>query len=801
MYKKFDNKSGRRTKMQHGSSSVKRVSHNGLPTTTKKKPTAQNTRQRMPHSGGYGGMFDDPDNSVAADSNYGDSYTAESATSQTTGLTSNNSESSSLSGSIFSFTSKLFSNKRYHRKKNPYHSGGNSIVSGASRTSRSTWQSSNEHFYNSFIHTARRTYIALAFRIGYFIQMFSIVGVFCMASLNYFIAMENNPGYARAIAKANGGNNSLQVHDNVWMEGGGLKNHHIPRLRMRHVDPIKFLYHDLHPNELLERAQEKLRESTRFGGELLPLDEDGDIDGEDIDGDADEMSRNINGYGGGGGEQVKGQGPFVYGWKSMPRQIYNDFSSGLSDDTKTIQNPHNTGYFHNKAEKKGMVAGGSSKNMQHEGDDGENRPPPKGTVAYVLPIPTCYAQDKGDAVNYHPYSPNHPRDESSFRDFAMMLRAMIHANSYRNSASGSVYDYKMHAIIHPRAKKCRSATEDLFSTRDGSEGGQEGLEDDPLNRGMVDRSVVLQNLGYHISLQYPPLSKSDLAGSDMHGVDTVDLIRLYAYELEEYDAVVLVDYDTLVVAPVDKAVDLIVDSSSDDDDNGSGQVNNIDAVFSWEHVPSLVNSKARASVINLSFFALRPSKDTFQKLLIRYKNAQFSEPRGWGTIGRGSFPGWMTTQGFLTYYYDEVANAAKVETNRCAFGNTGEKFNENNSILVTNGGKVDCTSRTADSQCKDCSKTKFRYVVVADLSYCRAAWECGGDEDGDEEVVSHDKILSSKLCRSFLKTWFNGRLQMEDVHPQLEKGNGKLCIDGKYQPMMLLKPRTSYKPNFLNRLG
>jgi hypothetical protein len=28
---------------------------------------------------------------------------------------------------------------------------------------------------------------------------------------------------------------------------------------------------------------------------------------------------------------------------------------------------------------------------------------------------------------------------------------------------------------------------------------------------------------------------------------------------------------------------------------------------------------------------------------------------------------------------------------------------------------------------------------------------------------------------------------MEDVHPQLQKGDGKLCIDGKYQPMVLMK--------------
>ena len=57
--------------------------------------------------------------------------------------------------------------------------------------------------------------------------------------------------------------------------------------------------------------------------------------------------------------------------------------------------------------------------------------------------------------------------------------------------------------------------------------------------------------------------------------------------------------------------------------------------------------------------------------------------RGWGTMtGRGSFPGWMTMQGFLTYYYDEVANAGKVEMNRCAFGSMGEDYNSISSSIL-----------------------------------------------------------------------------------------------------------------------
>ncbi len=75
----------------------------------------------------------------------------------------------------------------------------------------------------------------------------------------------------------------------------------------------------------------------------------------------------------------------------------------------------------------------------------------------------------------------------------------------------------------------------------------------------------------------------------------------------------------------------------------------------------MTHPEAKASVINLSFFALRPSKEMYELLVATLKKAPFSATRGWGSTGRGSYPGWMTTQGFLTYFYDEVRNGAKVE--------------------------------------------------------------------------------------------------------------------------------------------
>ena len=58
--------------------------------------------------------------------------------------------------------------------------------------------------------------------------------------------------------------------------------------------------------------------------------------------------------------------------------------------------------------------------------------------------------------------------------------------------------------------------------------------------------------------------------SDNVGDHVPDLIRLHAYTFTEYDAVALVDYDTLIVSPVDKVVDLILESSRRKEEEGRG---------------------------------------------------------------------------------------------------------------------------------------------------------------------------------------------------------------------------------------
>ncbi|EJK60228.1 hypothetical protein THAOC_19464, partial [Thalassiosira oceanica] len=511
----------------------------------------------------------------------------------------------------------------------------------------------------------------------------------------------------------------------------------------------------------------------------------------------------------GDGEEAMGDPPFQYGWRSMPRQILNDFPSGLSDDSSTI--PHAS-----VADGQGSEARQAELEARACSTVDAARPPPRGKVGYVLPVTSCYPgkDGSGDPTGH----PNQPRDEPSFRDFAIMLRSLVHASSYRNPASGSQYDYRAVAIVHPRAKRCR--------LKDGDE--------------IVDRALLLQNLGYEVLVKEAPEFELSGPGAEvlrakLDGDKRADagLAALHAYQLTKYDAVALVDYGTLVLGPVDGAVDLIAGGGNSaatrgrrltqDDGEGTNDRGRrrlvsmedtlvglqsaneglqepsapdedglINAVFSWERLPSKSDPAAQVSVINTSFLLLRPSLYAYAKVVGSLGTAPFTEARGWGATGRGVYDGWTSARGFLTYYYDEVENVNKVELSGCSFGSAGVQSRAGASALITSGGRADCTAGPSEGFAGPCDEAcgPNPDVRVADLGPCRAPWECS--EDGRAE--------EGGACPEFRRGWFAGRLQMEDVHPQLERGEGKLCVDGRYLPMSLVAdPGDGDRPQFVGR--
>ena len=382
-------------------------------------------RQKMPLNGGYGGMFEGsgPMKKDVAKNNRNHNNLDGDGT-----VFSDLSNRSSISAA-FSVARKWISG-RFESKPNKPKGIVPSKVKRSNRPSSELFSSLPEWCIQLSIRWLR-----MPFQFRYFVKLFSIVAVFLLASLNYFIEIDDGRSHL--------------LHGSI-VEGGGISTDRIPTMHLK--KPFQYLHSDKGGSKLFEKAKSKLKQSSQPPG------------------------------------------PFTYGWKSMPHQIFFD-SSNLDEEDQiegSIEEALDVKVF-----------------------------PPKGTVAYVLPVTTCYnmIDETAGLQNLYPDSPNQPIDEDSFRDYALMLRAMVHAHSYQNPASGSMYDYKMHALIHPSAQTC---TDEKGNT--------------------ADRSEVLNTLGYEVSVLRSQLKPDNISSEPLKKYYTEmggenwdhlsDLIRLNAYELE-----------------------------------------------------------------------------------------------------------------------------------------------------------------------------------------------------------------------------------------------------------------------------
>lgn len=138
------------------------------------------------------------------------------------------------------------------------------------------------------------------------------------------------------------------------------------------------------------------------------------------------------------------------------------------------------------------------------------------TVAYAISLVKC-----GDGQS----------NDAGLVDAALVLRHSIHQISKRNIHSGSIYDYKMYAIVHKQAINC---------------------------------SIVLQQAGFEIVIKDTPVQPYEIQGTFLRthihnewccGAD--EMIKLYAYSLPE-PIIVHVDIDYLFLKPLDDLFDVLL---------------------------------------------------------------------------------------------------------------------------------------------------------------------------------------------------------------------------------------------------
>jgi len=348
---------------------------------------------------------------------------------------------------------------------------------------------------------------------------------------------------------------------------------------------------------------------------------------------------------------------------------------------------------------------------------------PKATIAYAVSLTGC-------AENQY------------FIDGAAVLKHSIHLSSIHNPYSGSKYSYKLFVIVHPNAKDCV----------------------DPFHR-----------LNYEVLERDTPIDASEIRGEFLRQnivksgcCQEKELIKLWAYTLVDYEVVVHLDLDALVVQPMDELFDTIIDGPNKDNTIpvmfNASLPKKVDAYFTRDY--NLIKSVRKHVGVQGGFFAIRPSLDAFEQFKEVVLEGNYVAGGGWGGLGYGGFYGAQQIQGLLPYYYDHLHNGTAVELNRCYY-NT---MVDHPRFVNKKGGKEGLCKDTGTDTCDNCQETNITDIKLVHFTICQKPWLCRWNRIGVDSS-------ESRLCNDVIQKWFRIRRHMEDAwikkyHGFVSNGNG-----------------------------
>jgi len=214
-----------------------------------------------------------------------------------------------------------------------------------------------------------------------------------------------------------------------------------------------------------------------------------------------------------------------------------------------------------------------------------------------------------------------------------------------------------------------------------------------------------------------------------------ELLKLYAWTLTEYERVVHVDMDCLLLHPIDELL-------------------SIDASLVYTADYNMMNDNQRKNkltpAVQGGFLVVRPSLDVFQALVALMQKGKWGgKCSGWECTGVGHWWGGATIQGLLPYFYDRHAKTLSlkrasdlkaVEVDRCIYDNMGDKAVVNPLPYVG---------------CSAARQTPFDSVKFAHFTVCQKPWTCNPARDPDDTL---------KICLKLHAAWFDVRRQFEVEH-------------------------------------
>lgn len=224
-----------------------------------------------------------------------------------------------------------------------------------------------------------------------------------------------------------------------------------------------------------------------------------------------------------------------------------------------------------------------------------------------------------------------------------------------------------------------------------------------------------------------------------------ELIKFVAYRLTEYEAVILLDTDTLFLHPIDELLDL-----------------NATLVFTRDyamstHLFSLPNWRS-ASMIQGGFVVLRPSEEAFQGLCEQVKIGDFRPSTGWGGLNIGWGYGGPTFQGLMPFFWQHImkleGSPLLHEVPDCVYDTMREPHNRNIAKLG------------------DCDNTP-QEVKLAHFTECQKPWSCARPRGAQ--------------CKYLTDMWWN---MSRITEKELGLPERRRCKGGRYAQLREPPPKT-----------
>lgn len=203
-----------------------------------------------------------------------------------------------------------------------------------------------------------------------------------------------------------------------------------------------------------------------------------------------------------------------------------------------------------------------------------------------------------------------------------------------------------------------------------------------------------------------------------------ELIKLTSYRLTQYDRVIHLDADTMILNSFDELFDM-----------------RKSLVYTTD--PNMATFKGEDKMpVQGGFIVLKPSERDYKNLIDIMMTTEFRKGKGWNSTKVGWYWGGMTVQGLLPYYYNLVTTA-------------------NRSVIVDR-----CVYNTmADTE--ECRYKSLKEIKSAHFTVCQKPWNC--EKKVHTKFSSGIKGVEGKwevnpLCMDLHYRWRDLRREAEELY-------------------------------------